>query len=220
MRNASRLRRHFCTNGSTGIPWRTTTITVVKQNTQHTGFDCGVWTLYVMYWRMIKRSTLQDPHTLFADMDLKDQIGDTQFRYLIGACVILVCLYSCWSSVHTYFLLYDPCLVFLSPVFTQSVRCIASFPLPQSSHPVPCSCSIRSCTTSAVFLSPPPTQVVSYNPVLFLLCSSTLDSHNVFVTDFFFVHPTALVSCFLFHVVPHCFLTPPTTTLLSSGGFG
>lgn len=56
-------------------------VVVVRQAAQQNGFDCGVWTLYTLYWRSLKRAIKQDKRRLFADMNMKGPIDALQFRY-------------------------------------------------------------------------------------------------------------------------------------------
>jgi hypothetical protein len=47
-------------------------VLVVRQAAQLNGCDCGVWTLYALYWRCLRRAIKQDKRHLFADMGMKD----------------------------------------------------------------------------------------------------------------------------------------------------
>jgi hypothetical protein len=55
-------------------------VLVVRQTAQLNGSDCGVWTLYALYWRCLKRAIKQDKRRLFADMAMKDPNDALQFR--------------------------------------------------------------------------------------------------------------------------------------------
>ena len=55
-------------------------VLVVRQAAQLNGCDCGVWTLYALYWRCLKRAIKQDKRHLFADMGMKDPNDALMFR--------------------------------------------------------------------------------------------------------------------------------------------
>ena len=45
-------------------------VCVVKMDAQQNGHDCGVWTTYVIYWRVLKEVIKQEPVNIFQDLDL------------------------------------------------------------------------------------------------------------------------------------------------------
>ena len=51
-----------------------------QRNVQKNGYDCGVWTLCVMYFRALKCQHNTDPATLFETMDLKNPRDATLLR--------------------------------------------------------------------------------------------------------------------------------------------
>ena len=66
---------------SCGHHWRgSRTITVVNHETQNNSCDYGVWMLYALYTRCLKKAAAQDPVRLFIDMDMKTPKDDTEFR--------------------------------------------------------------------------------------------------------------------------------------------
>ena len=49
---------------------------------QQNSFDCGVWTCYAMYHRVLQRATEQEPANIFRDMNLKTPEDARRFRSL------------------------------------------------------------------------------------------------------------------------------------------
>jgi hypothetical protein len=60
-------------------------VVVVRADAQQNGFDCGVWTLYALYYRSMKRATKQKKADLFSDMDMRTPQHALLFRFIATA---------------------------------------------------------------------------------------------------------------------------------------
>ena len=118
-----------------GVEERSTN--VVACAAQHNGFDCGVWTLYALYTRVLKRAVQQQPEGLFHDMDLKTPSHALQFR------CICPCPFSflCYARI-------TMCLCALFSPLHQKLLCCAHNTLSRSCEPTPRICATGQPTPS------------------------------------------------------------------------
>ena len=57
---------------------------VVRMDVQQNGHDCGVWSLYALYSRALKRATKQQPARIFQDMDMRSPVDTLCFRFVLS----------------------------------------------------------------------------------------------------------------------------------------
>jgi len=55
-------------------------VSVHNADSQKNGYDCGVWTCYIMYHRALQQNTVQDPADIFTDMNMKTPDHAKLFR--------------------------------------------------------------------------------------------------------------------------------------------
>ena len=75
-----------CAGICPGISPEERSTNVISTDAQQNGYDCGVWTLYALHTRVLKRAVQQQSERLFQDMDLKTSSDALKFR-----CICLFC---------------------------------------------------------------------------------------------------------------------------------